>query len=319
MTAELMITAADLPAARLDACPGDRHPYHVYLASLSPGSRATVRRRLRRCVDVMAPGRFADPADFPWRTVTYAVIAAVRSRLAEEVASTTANATLSALKAVLRECWRLGEIDAEQYYRARDVAAVKGSRPIAGRYVDRGEVRKMERACERDRGPAGIRDAAMIAILFGAGVRRAELAALDLGDLDADESRLTVAGKGGKTRIAFLPPRAIEPIRRWLKIRGDAPGPLLGHTTQGREGTVTIAAMSTYAIYAALKRRARQAGIKTMSPHDCRRSHCSWLLEETGDLRHAQEQLGHASPMVTARYDRRPDEERKATIARISW
>ncbi len=84
----------------------------------------------------------------------------------------TANQHLSALRGVLKECWRLGSITAQDYHRAADVQTVRGSVLPRGRALRQGELRAVFGACQDDPTPLAIRDGAILAVLYGAGVRR---------------------------------------------------------------------------------------------------------------------------------------------------
>ena len=103
-------------------------------------------------------------------------VTAIRTKLAETKAPATVNATLSALRGVAREAWRLGLMTSEDRMRIEAVKGIKGSRLPAGRALSVGEVIALFDVCARDASPAGARDAAMLALLLGAGLRRAECA-----------------------------------------------------------------------------------------------------------------------------------------------
>ena len=79
---------------------------------------------------------------------------------------------------------------------------VKGSRLPAGRALEGGEIRALFAACA-DGTPAGARDAAAFALMFGMGMRRAEVAAARLADYEADSGTLRVVGKGDKERMVY--------------------------------------------------------------------------------------------------------------------
>ena len=100
----------------------------------------------------------------------------------------------------------------------------------------------------------------------------------------------------------------------WLALRGDAPGPLLAPV--GQTGAIDMRPMTAQALMMRLPRRAKAANIGHCSPHDLRRSFVSTALESGADLAMVQALAGHASPVTTARYDRRP-EHAKAEAAKL--
>jgi integrase len=154
------------------------------------------------------------------------------------------------------------------------------------------------------------RDAALLALLTGAGLRRSELAGLQPEDLDLESGQVIVRrGKGRKDRITWLPPSGLPAIQDWLHVRGDEPGPLL--CPVGKGGQLQQRAMSSQAIRGVCRRRARLAALSPFSPHDCRRTWAGDLLDAGADLATTQGLAGHASPSTTAQYDRRPEAVRR--------
>src|SRR5882724_576907 len=249
--------------------PDSQNPAAVYLAALAPTGRRTMGQALEVVVEVLDGG---DVRTFPWAALRYEHAHAVRRVLIERYAPATANLVLSAVRGVAREAWRLGLIDAEAFARIRDVPGVRGSRLPAGREVPMRELAKLFRACAQAR-ESGVRDAAALALLYGCGLRRAEAVSLDVAAFDG--SNVRVLGKGNKERSVPIPVAAIAAIRAWLELRGSAPGPLLC-PVRGR--TVTVRPMSAQAIMTALLRRAGDAGVAHLSPHDLRRSYITGLL-----------------------------------------
>lgn len=297
----------------LDAGSPAHNPAAVYLASLeSVHSRRTMRGALDRIAGMLASGATAET--FPWSQVRYTHATALRSKLQDEISDRTGkplsyqtvNKMLSALRRVMRESWRLEQIDANTYQKIADVPNVKGETLPAGRAITSGELHALMTDCMNDQTAAGVRDASIIAILYSCGLRRAELVKLDLADYDQESGALTVRGKRNKERIAYAVNGTIDALLDWLTIRGNAPGSLFwairkgGHVQTGQR-------MTTQAIYHILRNRAKRAGVKELSPHDFRRTFVGDLLDAGADIATVQKLAGHANVTTTARYDRRPE------------
>jgi site-specific recombinase XerD len=283
--------------------PADRHPAFTYLASLAPGSRRAMRAALDAVAGILSGGAH-DAETFPWPALRYQHTAGVRTALSERYAPATANKTLSALRGVLRESWRLGLLDAEEYRRAVDLEPVRGSRLPRGRALDAGELAALFRACTQDPSPAGARDAALLGVLYGAGLRRSEAVALDAVDVHVEGGAVTVrSGKGRKDRLTYLPAGGIAAVNAWLELRGDVPGPLFVGVNKG--GRLERRRLTDQAVRVVLQKRARQAGVAACAPHDLRRTFVSHLLDAGADLAAVQGLAGHSSPVTTMRYDRR--------------
>ena len=224
---------------------------------------------------------------------------------------------LNALKGVARACWERGTLDTETYQRIRSIRPPAGSRLPAGRDIDAGERLALMQATARDKTPAGVRDAAILAMLIATGMRRAELCALRVGDADLETGRLRIIGKGDKERTAYLRNGALRYLRDWLAVRGDGPGPIFCRINKaGRifpEG-----ALSTTAMHKIITKRAAEAGLRDITPHDFRRTYAGELLDAGQDIATVAALLGHASVETTARYDRRGERAKEAAAACIS-
>jgi integrase len=255
-----------------------------------------------------------DPWTYPWHRLRYRETARVRAQLVERYAPATVNKILSSLRGVLKTCWRLGLMDAETYARAADVANVRATTLPSGRAVERDEVRALFATC--DDSPAGRRDAAMLAILYGGGLRRAELCGLDLDDFDAAECLLTVrAGKGRRDRRVFLSKPACAIVRKWIGARGGDDGALFVPISAG--GTVRLTRLRGEAVRYILQKLQRQAGLDGITPHSLRRSYVSQLLAAGVDVFTVQKLAGHADAVTTARYDRRGEGEPRRAAAHL--
>jgi integrase len=299
------------PGAAVRPSP-DRHPAAVYLARLAAGSRPTMRRALDTIASIISGGR-DDAAALDWAALRYQHTQAVRAVLAERYAPANANKHLSALRGVLKECWRLGLTSAEEHQRATDLETVRGTSLLRGRALSSGEMGGLLGTCALDAGigrAAGARDAALLAVLYGAGLRRAEGVALDLADYDAETGALTVrSGKGRKARLAYVDGGAKAALEDWLAVRGAAAGPLFVRIRKGDQ--LTRHRLSTSGVRHVAVARGAEARVGHFSPHDLRRTFISDLLDAGADIATVQQLAGHASVQTTARYDRRGERAKR--------
>jgi integrase len=299
------------------ATPRERetNPAAVYLASLAPTGRYSTMRALDRIAAMMG----YDWQTMPWAELRYKHVQAIRTKLAERLKPGTVNTMLCALRRVAQEAWRLGQIDAETYARIKDVPAVTGSTLPAGRAVGSGEMGAILDVCARDPSPAGVRDAAIIAVGYGGGLRRAELASLTLASIqddDGDTITLKLVGKRHKERIVYLDNGGASALRDWLTVRGKEPGPLFYRGLKGGH-LVPGAGMTPQAIRDVIVRRAQQAKVDNVTPHDLRRSFVSDLLDAGADIATVAKMAGHSNVQTTARYDRRPEAAKKRAARMI--
>jgi integrase/recombinase XerC len=157
------------------------------------------------------------------------------------------------------------------------------------------------------------RDAAMVELLYGSGLRVGELVGLDAvasaqarGWVDMQSAQAHVLGKGSKRRSVPVGGPALEALTRWLDLRttvtatgkteADAAALFLG-----RNGT----RLSAQSVWQRLKRRSQLAGLNTpVHPHMLRHSFASHVLQSSSDLRGVQELLGHANISTTQVYTR---------------
>ena len=297
-------------------------PYVTYLDSLdSAESRRSMRGCLDRIARLLTGDEEATGAGQPWALLRYEHTTRIRTILCDQGWSAAyVNKHLVALRRILKEAWRLGLMSAEDYQRAADLATVENHRLPHGQHVP-GEVLGAALAvCDADESPAGRRDAALLAALYTTGCRRAELAGLDVRDYDGAARSLRVTGKRNKERFVYLTSQAVARLEAWLAVRGRHGGALFGPINKAgrlrmRDGAV--AAMSGQAIADILSRRLTQAQAPARSPHDFRRTFIGELLDAGVDLATAQGLVGHASPATTARYDRRPERQRREAVDRL--
>ncbi len=155
--------------------------------------------------------------------------------------------------------------------------------------------------------PDGLRDAALLELLYGTGARISEVTSLDVDDLtrvlaDSDLG-LRLMGKGSKERVVPVGSYARQAIDAWLVRGRPAMVAAAGHTTPALLVNSRGARLSRQSAWAIIRSRAEGAGITSeVSPHSLRHSFATHLLDGGADVRVVQELLGHASVTTTQIY-----------------
>jgi integrase/recombinase XerD len=173
--------------------------------------------------------------------------------------------------------------------------------PALPKFLDLDEVDRL--LAQPDASTArGIRDKALIEVLYATGMRVSELIRLRPGDLNLDEGYLTCTGKGDKQRIVPIGQEASQWLRRYMKearpklVHGRSPPWLFVNARDG-------GALSRVGFWKVLKAYGIKAGItRDISPHVLRHSFATHLLERGADLRAIQVMLGHADLSTTQIY-----------------
>ncbi|NEP10891.1 MAG: site-specific integrase [Symploca sp. SIO2C1] len=308
---------SDTSLALTTAVPLTRHPAAVYLSTLGKGSRSTMRQSLNAIASMLSNGE-CDHLTLNWAALKYEHTVAVQGVLIERYEPATAQKMMCALRRVLREARKLRLIENEIYEAAVDLPPIKSTKNLRGRALSQDEIAALLEVCRDDPTTQGIRDAALIGILRGAGLRRAEVVKLKLSDFKPDTSALEVrGGKGGKDRTVYLPDGAISLVEDWLKVRGNEPGSLLCPIR--KTGKIELRQMTPQAVLLIVQKRAQQAGVESFSPHDFRRTFCSDLLDAGIDIVTVQKLAGHASPVTTAKYDRRGEDVKRRAVQKLGF
>ena len=152
-----------------------------------------------------------------------------------------------------------------------------------------------------DGSPVGLRDVAMLELLYASGIRVGELSALDVDDLDRERLVVRVLGKGRKERTVPFGRPAARALDRWLAhglpvLRAEGAGPALFLGARGRRIDPRTVRRLVH------RRIADVPGAPDIGPHGLRHTAATHLLEGGADLRSVQELLGHASLATTQLY-----------------
>ncbi|PSB31355.1 tyrosine-type recombinase/integrase [Chlorogloea sp. CCALA 695] len=289
-----------------------QHPAAVYLSQLRPKSRQTMGRNLDLIANLLTQGQ-CDRLTLDWSQLRYYHTAAIRAVLVEKFAPSTVNQMLCALRRVLKEAKKLKLMSPSDYTDAVDIENVRFTKELRGRALKPAEIAAILQVMKTDLTAAGRRDSALFIILLGSGVRRQEVVSIDLSDFDPSSGAIKVrGGKGGKDRTVYLPSSGMKAVSAWLKVRGVKAGPLLYPVSKGHR--VMERRLTDQSVLYILQKRAKQSGVDSFSPHDCRRTFISNLLDAGADLVTVSQLAGHANPMTTAKYDRRGEAaKRQAT------
>jgi integrase/recombinase XerD len=149
--------------------------------------------------------------------------------------------------------------------------------------------------------PTGVRDRAMLELLYATGLRVSELCAVRIADIQFDTGVLRTIGKGNKQRVAPVGKSALAAVRAYLgtgrvKLLGGRPSPFLFVTARGGR-------LTRQAFWKLLAIHGKKAGIfQNLIPHVIRHSFATHLLEGGADLRSVQTMLGHADISTTQIY-----------------
>ncbi len=266
---------------------------------LSPNTVAAYRRDLGRYVSFLAARDVTEPSqidEFTVRSFLASVSASTHGEDERPYRATSVARSLSSVKSFHRFLVRDGVTDGDP---ARGIAQPKLPRPLPHPLTVE-EIARLLDAPDRQT-PAGLRDRAILELLYGAGLRVSELTGLDVDDVDLEEGAVRVLGKGGKEREVPLGRYAREAVATYLTrarptlVAGSARGALFLNQRGGR--------LSRQSCDRMVRSAARVAAIdRHVSLHTLRHSFATHLLEGGADVRVVQELLGHASVATTQIY-----------------
>lgn len=297
-----------------------RNPLTLYLARLAPSSQLTMRYVLQDAADRLGFEEI-NLEDIDWHLLQPEHVMALVAVLREDgYAPNTSSLYVNAVRGVMNEAWRISLISQEHLLKMRSVKATAGTRLSQGRNLRRTLIRELMDVCAADPRPQGLRDAAVIGILYGSGMRKSESVNLDLAQVNFAERSLRVTGKGNKELLKYAPAWAFAKLQAWLEFRreqlkeGEQDDSFLFNRIR-RGSHITRERITKHAIYYIARQRGEQVGVKIM-PHDFRRSFITRVIEEH-DLPIAQKLAHHTNIQTTASYDVRDDNERRRAIDRF--
>lgn len=286
---------------------------------------------LRRAASTLSGGRL-DTVELVWEDLTFDQLAGlVAVMTARGLKPRTVNLTVAAVRGVIDVARKQGRISrerAEAMKEALEPQPVDRSEP-AGRHVEQIEVARLFEAAQ-DGTRRGSRDVALLALLFGGGLRRSEAAALLVSDYDSGRRAVRVLlAKGRKRRTVFLPESAGAALDDWLATslpRASAGAqdllvqevsrlPLLCQARKGFGALLRDVPLTGSGIGQALSRLQRRAGVAPFGAHSCRRTYVGALLDAGADITGVQRLVGHSDVSTTGRYSRLGERAAKKAAA----
>jgi integrase/recombinase XerD len=279
------------------------NPLTVYLHTLAPSGRRSMASLLKGAVKCIDRGACLD--SFEWTSLGYEDLVKVRFRLTNKRLSFhSVNATLSALKGVIKTCFNMGLLDADTMLRACAVKLVKGESLPAGKALVQQETRLLLKTANQGKGMIALRNRALLYVLIDTGIRRDELVNLRLADYRPQTSELVVRhGKGNRQRIVSLSKPCACRLAQWMKQLEGPSSPIFCRIRKSQQ--LTDKPLSAQAVYNIVTSLSKQAGIGCCTPHDLRRTFITNQLEKGVDINRVSKMAGHCDITTTAIYDRR--------------
>jgi len=232
--------------------------------------------------------------------------------------STTQNFTLNVIKSLSEEAWHAQLISEKQYTAIAKIPQFRGEYKRSPSCLTNTEIKQILLSCVAEGSVKGIRDAAIIATGIGCGLRRTELAELEISDIDFSTRLLHVSGKGNKERLIGINTTVKLYIEKWLRLRGQSGSPYCFTPLSRTSKAVTSRHLNDESIYLIVQSRALKSIGRPISTHDLRRTFASQMLSKQVDLNTLRLLLGHSDIRTTQIYDRRDELARILAAAEIA-
>lgn len=219
-----------------------------------------------------------------------------------QYASSTINLRLAAIRRLAYEAADCGLLSPDLAAGIRRVKGVKKHGMRIGNWLTAEQGKRLLAGFD-DGNLRGKRDYAMVAVLLGCGLRRAEAACLAVEHLQQREEHWVIAdlvGKGGHVRTVPVPSWVKAPVDTWLTAAGVTAGPIFRAINKAQR--IAKSGFSPKVIWGVVRAGSSKCGIENVAPHDLRRT-CARLCHEAGgELEQIQFLLGHVSVQTTERY-----------------
>ena len=292
-------------------------PTCIYVGARTPGSRKFVRGALERIAKFLTEGR-ETACTLDWSRLRFRDVERLRQHLKDTSAPRTARNRIALFRGALRSARRLSLISIDRYNELTDLEPIRGdARVRAARALPADEIEALFRLALSQPDPRAARDAALIAVLYGSGLRRGELVELKVYDYERASGAVRVRrGKGMNDRLSYVPTVYRFHVERWLSFRQRPDQPLFVAIARG--GRLVEGHLTPDSIGRFCRRFAERAGIAHFTAHDLRRSFTTDLLAKGIDPLRAASLLGHRSVQITRDYDLRGEKEKQEAVEALT-
>lgn len=291
---------------------------NAFMAGFAPSSQVTYRYCLSRIAESLGFSEGVPVDQQPWHTLTANGLAmAMASWPGEGLSKKTIQLYVHSVRGFARALMIKGLLPAHEFLLIREMKIPKGTNRVGrGRAVENKYRDLLLENCIQDERPQGRRDAAMIATLFGSGMRRAELAGMRLENLNLEEGSVIVTVKGGDQVIKYIASWALPHLAAWVEFRLAKTkvyqAPIFSKIS--KSGLIGADQLTGRGVFFLLEDRCKKAGLPFLiRPHDARRTMGTMLIEEH-DVLLAQKVLGHADLSTTRIYDMRSEKAIKSVM-----
>ena len=272
---------------------------HSKLAVLNSLTSPNSRRVYKHAIEKFVAWYCSEPR------LAFNRIVVVRYRIHLESCSLAANTINQHLAAVRRLAHEAADAGLLSPDLAAGIARVKGVKQLGQRSGNWLTQDQSSAVLRRARGGSlrAKRDLAMLAMLFGCGLRRAELAGLEIDDIQTRQGHWAIVdliGKGGHIRTVPIPQWAKQALDEWVSATGITRGKIFRAVARG--GKVWGSGISENVVWYVVRRCCQRAGLEHIAPHDLRRTCAKLCHSNGGELEQIQFLLGHASVLTTERY-----------------
>ena len=219
----------------------------------------------------------------------------------EDLAPSTVNVRLSAVRKLVTEAERNGWLSADEAAAMTDVPNIRQQGTRLGNWLTKEQGRELLAVPDRST-LKGKRDYAILALLIGCALRRQELVTLTVEDIQMRENRWVIAdlrGKSNRVRTVAVPLWVKNGINAWQTEAGIEEGRLFRSV---RKGGRVGESLSDWAVWSVVTEAAREIGIENFGAHDLRRTCAKLCSKAGGDLEQIKFLLGHSSIQTTERY-----------------